>query len=112
MILSGLARRARQLERTQVSLLGLQACHERLERREVSRLARAIRRALTDEIMSLGSGGDAVSYLSEGAPNHFRVYGRVGERCRRCRTAIEKIVQAARSSYYCPNCQPRLESQT
>jgi len=34
------------------------------------------------------------------------VYDREGKPCRRCRTPIERIVQAGRSSYYCPHCQP------
>lgn len=37
--------------------------------------------------------------------NRFAVYDREGEACRRCRTAIKRIPQAARSTYYCPNCQ-------
>jgi len=33
------------------------------------------------------------------------VYDREGKPCRRCRTPIERIVQAGRSTYYCPVCQ-------
>ncbi|HMI93000.1 MAG TPA: bifunctional DNA-formamidopyrimidine glycosylase/DNA-(apurinic or apyrimidinic site) lyase [Polyangiales bacterium] len=33
------------------------------------------------------------------------VYDREGEPCRRCRTPIERIVQAGRSTYFCPVCQ-------
>lgn len=33
------------------------------------------------------------------------VYDRAGKPCRRCRTPIERIVQAGRSTYYCPVCQ-------
>ncbi len=35
------------------------------------------------------------------------VYGREGKPCRRCATPIERIVQAGRSTYFCPNCQRR-----
>ncbi len=35
------------------------------------------------------------------------VYGRAGKPCRRCATPIIRIVQAGRSTYYCPACQPR-----
>lgn len=35
----------------------------------------------------------------------FNVYDREGKRCRRCRTPIERITQAARSTYFCPTCQ-------
>lgn len=33
------------------------------------------------------------------------VYDREGLPCRRCRTPIERIVQAGRSTYFCPVCQ-------
>jgi len=33
------------------------------------------------------------------------VYDREGKPCRRCRTPIERIVQAGRSTYFCPECQ-------
>lgn len=33
------------------------------------------------------------------------VYDREGLPCRRCRTTIERAVQAGRSTYYCPQCQ-------
>jgi formamidopyrimidine-DNA glycosylase len=40
--------------------------------------------------------------------NHHRVYDRAGERCLTCgRAEIRRIVQAQRSTYYCPNCQTR-----
>jgi len=35
----------------------------------------------------------------------FAVYDREGERCRRCETRIRRIVQAQRSTYFCPKCQ-------
>ena len=37
--------------------------------------------------------------------NSFRVYDREGEPCQRCGTPIERIVQAGRSTCFCPNCQ-------
>ena len=46
---------------------------------------------------------------SAGEPGEFQVslavYGREGEPCPRCRRAIRRIVQAGRSSFYCPGCQ-------
>jgi formamidopyrimidine-DNA glycosylase len=35
----------------------------------------------------------------------FAVYGRAGKPCRRCGSAIRKMVQAQRSTYCCPQCQ-------
>lgn len=45
-------------------------------------------------------GGDAVSDAVR-----FNVYDREGDRCRRCRTAISRITQAGRSTYFCRACQ-------
>jgi len=33
------------------------------------------------------------------------VYRRAGERCRRCRATIERVVQQQRSTFFCPRCQ-------
>jgi tRNA threonylcarbamoyl adenosine modification protein YeaZ len=35
------------------------------------------------------------------------VYGRVGEPCRVCATKVRRIVQAQRSTFFCPTCQKR-----
>lgn len=40
-----------------------------------------------------------------GFQNHLLVYGREGEACGRDHRRIRRIVQAGRSSYYCPGCQ-------
>jgi formamidopyrimidine-DNA glycosylase len=37
--------------------------------------------------------------------DRFLVYGRDGEPCSRCGTAIRKIRAAGRGTYFCPNCQ-------
>lgn len=39
--------------------------------------------------------------------NEFRVYGRTDEPCRRCRTPIQRMRLAGRSTHFCPNCQAR-----
>lgn len=44
-------------------------------------------------------------YGSESSGSRFDVYDREGKPCRRCRTPIERIVQAGRSTYFCPTCQ-------
>ncbi|MFO0867674.1 MAG: bifunctional DNA-formamidopyrimidine glycosylase/DNA-(apurinic or apyrimidinic site) lyase [Pirellulales bacterium] len=41
-----------------------------------------------------------------GYQNHHRVYDRAGQPCPRCATArIRRIVQAQRSTFFCPDCQ-------
>jgi len=39
--------------------------------------------------------------------DQLRVYDRAGAPCRRCGTAIRRIVQGQRSTYFCPGCQHR-----
>jgi formamidopyrimidine-DNA glycosylase len=38
--------------------------------------------------------------------DEFQVYGRAGQPCTQCGSAIRHMVQAQRSSYWCPRCQP------
>jgi formamidopyrimidine-DNA glycosylase len=72
---------------------------------EVRVLARAIAASLRRGIDS--QDGPEIAYVEEpGAPNPFRVYARERERCPRCRKAeIRRIVQAQRSTFFCPRCQ-------
>ncbi len=82
-----------------------------LSRPEVRRLATAIRASLEFTLRSFAKigadGGDAdIAYVEENAPNPFRVYGRAGARCPRCKAAdVVRIVQAQRSTFFCPSCQ-------
>jgi len=45
--------------------------------------------------------------LRGGYQDEFRVYGRTGKPCVRCRTAIVVTRLAGRSTHYCPKCQRR-----
>lgn len=44
---------------------------------------------------------------SKTAEERRRVYGREGKNCVRCSETIQRILQTARSAFFCPNCQPR-----
>lgn len=76
--------------------------------KQAETLRRAVATVLTRAIEQRGSsirdyiGG---SGLKGSFQDEFRVYGRTGERCRRCRTPIEKMTLAGRSTHYCPKCQ-------
>ncbi len=71
---------------------------------ELTRLARAIAASLRFTLAL--SPADEIAYVEErGAPNPFRVYGKQGRPCPRCKTTLERIVQAGRSTVYCPHCQ-------
>ena len=75
---------------------------------EIDRLHRAIgdalRRGLATEGADLGDG----VYGSGSMQDEFRVYGRAGDPCCRCRTPIEKINVAGRGTSFCPHCQPEV----
>lgn len=72
-------------------------------------LLRQIRAVLRSAINCGGS--TLMDYRNtNGQPGWFqekhRVYNRRGEPCRRCKTPIERIIVASRSTHLCPNCQP------
>lgn len=49
---------------------------------------------------------ERIVYVEEGGANPFLVYAREGERCPRCkRETLHRIVQAGRSTFFCPRCQ-------
>jgi formamidopyrimidine-DNA glycosylase len=76
-----------------------------LSRAEVKRLADAVLASVRETIAR--EDGPEVAYVEEpGTENPFVVYGREGERCpRRDGGVIRRIVQAQRSTFYCPRCQ-------
>jgi formamidopyrimidine-DNA glycosylase len=76
-----------------------------LSQAQVAALYRAIRAALAEGIRHEGAAIDWV-YPEGNYQDHFRVYGRTGQACRRCRTAIRRIVVGQRGTHFCPRCQP------
>lgn len=90
----------------------------RLNAAQVIRLRRTVRAVLREAIASgstlplnFGSGRDGLFYFGRvpGALDFYaerlRVYDRAGRACGVCATPIRRIIQAARSTFYCPNCQ-------
>lgn len=91
----------------------------RLTTAQVKRLWRAIRVVLAEAIacgstvpLKFGAGKtDGHFYFGRtpGAPDFYaerlRVYDRAGKPCPNCRRPVQRIVQAARSTFYCPDCQ-------
>jgi formamidopyrimidine-DNA glycosylase len=73
--------------------------------REVRAIADAVVASIEESIAR--EEGPEITYVEEpGAENPFLVYGREGERCPRCRrTPIARVVQAQRSTFFCPRCQ-------
>jgi len=72
------------------------------------RLAEAVRGVLG---RAIEQGGTTLNDFqdADGQEGYFQVvlaaYGRAGEPCRRCGRSIRRIVQAGRSTFYCPDCQ-------
>ena len=79
-----------------------------LELDEVKRLHRTVRSVLREALEQAGTSFQnyrAVNGRSGGFQASLNVYGRSGEPCRACGETIERIVQAGRSTFYCPSCQ-------
>ncbi len=76
-----------------------------LSAREARALAAGIVESVREAIAR--EEGPEITYVEEpGSENPFLVYAREGERCPRCRRArIARIVQAQRSTFFCPRCQ-------
>jgi formamidopyrimidine-DNA glycosylase len=77
---------------------------------QYDRLATAIRTILREAITAGGTSlRDFVR--EDGHPGYFarqlRVYGRHGQPCRICGTAIKRESIGQRSSFFCPQCQAR-----
>jgi len=58
---------------------------------------------LRDGLFYFGSAADAEKFYEE----RLQVYDRAGKPCAQCGRAIKRIVQGARSTFYCPKCQAR-----
>jgi formamidopyrimidine-DNA glycosylase len=83
---------------------------QRISRARCDALAKEIKQTLGEAIDAggsslrdyVGSDGMAGNFQSQ-----FSVYGRAGEPCTRCGTAIRELKQAQRATCYCPICQKR-----
>jgi formamidopyrimidine-DNA glycosylase len=80
----------------------------RMGAERAARLHRAILMVLEQGIQNRGTSfSDYVDADGEAGNNQSAlfVYGRQGEACRRCGQAIRRLVQGARSTFFCPRCQ-------
>jgi formamidopyrimidine-DNA glycosylase len=84
-----------------------------LSRAEVARLARAIQASIDFtlaqfDLEGADKGDGEIVYVEEDRDaNPFKVYGRAGAPCPRRDGTIQRIVQAGRSTFFCPACQRR-----
>jgi formamidopyrimidine-DNA glycosylase len=71
-------------------------------------MSRARRARLVQAIRHVLRRAPAARYTDrENGARQWRVYDREGKSCRRCGAPVARIVQAARSTYYCRHCQRR-----
>lgn len=92
------------------------ACH-RLSRQVWDRLADMTRAVLAEAVRLEGSSiGDELYQTPARRLGRFqqrhRVYGRTDQPCPTCRTAVRRIVQGQRSTFFCPQCQSRSGRQS
>ena len=78
--------------------------------RRCARIDAACREVLTEAIKSEGSTLSDGTYRNalnqDGSyQNAHRVYDRAGQPCPRCGTAVRRVVQSQRSTFFCPGCQ-------
>jgi formamidopyrimidine-DNA glycosylase len=79
-----------------------------ITREQFAKLLESLR-AVLKEAIALGGSSISDYVDSDGEEGFFqlkhRVYGREGEPCLVCKTAVKRVVIAGRSSHYCPKCQ-------
>lgn len=93
---------------------------DKLTARQVTRLHQSVRKVLAEAVQcgstiplnfAGGRKSDGLFYFGRaaGATDYYeerlRVYDRAGRPCGKCGTVIRRIVQAARSTFFCPGCQ-------
>jgi formamidopyrimidine-DNA glycosylase len=87
------------------------ACR-RLHREHWERIAAETRAVLGEAVRLEGSSiGDETYRTVDARVGRFqtrhRVYGRAGQSCHTCGSAIVRMVQAQRATFFCPRCQSR-----
>lgn len=77
----------------------------------LARYARLVAEIKETLRLAIAAGGSSLRDFvgAEGNPGYFQqqylVYGRTGQPCRKCGTAIRQLRQGQRSTFYCPKCQ-------
>jgi formamidopyrimidine-DNA glycosylase len=83
---------------------------ERLTARQARELLEHARAVMSDALRQGGTSFDSLYVNVNGESGYFDrsldAYGREGEPCGRCGTAIRRIAFTNRSSFFCPRCQP------
>ncbi|HRH44938.1 MAG TPA: bifunctional DNA-formamidopyrimidine glycosylase/DNA-(apurinic or apyrimidinic site) lyase [Pyrinomonadaceae bacterium] len=80
--------------------------------RKIPKLFNAIKDVLAESIahgstLNVNPENIDGSYYGGDYEDHWRVYDQEGNPCPNCQTKISRIVQAGRSTFFCPNCQKK-----
>lgn len=78
---------------------------DELDSSQIQQLWHGIRTSLAAGLAANGASIDWV-YRGGSYQDQFLVYGREGEPCPKCGSAIQKIIVAQRGTHFCPTCQP------
>ena len=79
---------------------------------EIGKLQKAILLVLKEGIKYGGASAADQMYIrpdsSHGSyQQHFRIYQKDGEKCRKCKAIVKRISLGGRGTFFCPRCQPR-----
>ncbi|MDR1790725.1 MAG: bifunctional DNA-formamidopyrimidine glycosylase/DNA-(apurinic or apyrimidinic site) lyase [Propionibacteriaceae bacterium] len=81
----------------------------KLGKKRVKALLEAAKEVMAESLAAGGTSFDSLYVNAHGEPGYFTrslaVYGREGQPCPRCATAIKREPYLGRSSYLCPRCQ-------
>jgi formamidopyrimidine-DNA glycosylase len=80
---------------------------DRLTLADVRALAKGLRDAIAFQLRQLEKATEP-KYVNMGGENPFRIYGRAGKPCPRCKHTLAKIVLGGRGTTFCPSCQRRI----
>jgi len=83
---------------------------KKLRNEEIKKLREVVIKVLREGIKYGGSSAKDEAYIKPtgepgGYQQHFRVYQRAGEKCRKCGTIIKRINLGGRGTFWCPKCQ-------
>lgn len=81
---------------------------KKLSSGEIKKLYASILKVLKEGIKYGGSSENAYVDALGGfgkMQKHFRVYGKNGKKCPKCKGAIKRIALAGRGTFFCPKCQ-------
>lgn len=81
---------------------------KKLSNEEIKKLYASILKVLKEGIKYGGSSENAYVDALGGRgkmQEHFKVYGKDGEKCPKCKGVIKRIALGGRGTFFCPKCQ-------